>query len=169
MLRSYRGISPRIALTAYIDPGAHVIGDVTVGERSSVWPTATMRGDIEPIHIGNETNIQEGVVIHTDRGFPTVVGNCVSVGHSAVLHGCTVEDDALIGISAVVLNGARIGKGAVVAAGSLVPEGMEVSAGTLVMGTPAKPRRPVTLEEQERFRRGVDGYVERASIYLEQS
>jgi len=169
MLRPYRGISPRVAPTAYIDPAAHVIGDVTIGERSSVWPTATMRGDIEPIRVGDDTNIQEGAVLHTDGGFPTVVGNCVSVGHSAVLHGCTVEDDALIGISAVVLNGARIGRGAVVAAGSLVPEGMEVPAGTLVMGTPAKPRRPVSAEEKARFRRGVDGYVERAATYREQA
>ena len=169
MLRNYRGISPRIAHSAYVDPGAHVIGDVTIGERSSVWPTATMRGDIEPISIGDDTNIQEGTVVHTDRGFPTIVGNCVSVGHSAVLHGCVIEDDALIGIGAVVLNGARIGKGAVVAAGSLVPEGMEVPPQMLVMGTPAKPRRPVNADEQARFRKGVEGYVERASIYREQS
>jgi carbonic anhydrase/acetyltransferase-like protein (isoleucine patch superfamily) len=168
MIRPYRGISPQIAPTAYIDPGAHVIGHVTIGERSSVWPAATMRGDIEPIRIGDETNIQEGAVIHTDHGFPTTIGNCVSVGHSAVLHGCTIEDNALIGISAVVLNGARIGKGAVVAAGSLVPEGMEVPADTLVMGTPAKPRRPVSVEEQARFRKGVEGYVERAATYREQ-
>lgn len=169
MLRSYRGVSPQIASTAYVDPGAHVIGDVVIGERSSVWPTATMRGDIDPIRVGDDTNIQEGTVVHTDHGFPTTIGNRVSVGHSAVLHGCMIEDDALIGIGAIVLNGARIGKGAVVAAGALVPEGMEVPAETLVMGTPAKPRRAVTAEEQARFRRGVEGYAERAAIYREQT
>lgn len=169
MLRSYRGVLPRVASTAYVDPGAHVIGDVTIGERSSVWPTATMRGDIDPIRIGDDTNIQEGTVIHTDHGFPTTIGNRVSVGHSVVLHGCTIEDDALIGMGAILLNGARVGKGAVVAAGALVPEGMEVPAQTVVMGSPAKPRRPVTAEEQARFRKGIEGYVERAATYREQS
>jgi carbonic anhydrase/acetyltransferase-like protein (isoleucine patch superfamily) len=165
MIRSFRGIAPRIAASAYIDPGAHVIGDVTVGERSSIWPTAVLRGDIEPIRVGSETNIQEGTVIHTDHGFPATIGDRVSVGHSAVLHGCTIEDDSLVGIGALVLNGARIGSGAVVAAGALVPEGMEVPPGTLVMGTPAKPRRPVSAEEKERFGRGVSGYVERGKLY----
>ncbi|MBV8842084.1 MAG: gamma carbonic anhydrase family protein [Bryobacterales bacterium] len=168
MLRPYRGISPRIATSAYIDHAANLIGDVTVGERSTVWPNVTIRGDIEPIQIGEETNIQDGAVMHTDRGFPLTLGNRVTIGHSAVLHGCTIEDEALIGIGAIVLSGARIGRGAVVAAGSLVPEGMEVPAGTLVVGTPAKPRRRVNPEEQERFRKGVDNYVERGAIYKQQ-
>jgi gamma-carbonic anhydrase len=166
MLRIHRGVSPRIAPTAYVDPGAHIIGDVTIGERSSVWPTATLRGDVEPIQIGEDSNIQEGTVVHADKGFPAIVGNRVTVGHSAVLHGCIVEDDALIGIGAIVLNGARIGQGAVVAAGSLVPEGMAVPPATLVIGTPAKPRRAVSAEEQARFRKGVKIYVERAAAYL---
>jgi carbonic anhydrase/acetyltransferase-like protein (isoleucine patch superfamily) len=127
-----------------------------------------LRGDIEPIRVGSETNIQEGTVIHTDRGFPATIGDRVSIGHAAVLHGCTIEDDSLIGIGARVLNGARIGKGAVVAAGALVPEGMEVPPDTLVMGAPAKPRRPVSAEEQERFRNGVSGYVERSKLYKEE-
>jgi carbonic anhydrase/acetyltransferase-like protein (isoleucine patch superfamily) len=167
MIRSFRGTAPRIAASAYIDPGAHVIGDVTVGEHSSVWPAVVLRGDLEPIRIGAETNIQDGTVIHTDRGFPATIGDRVSVGHGAMLHGCTIEDDTLIGIGARVLNGARIGHGAVVAAGALVPEGMEVPADTLVMGTPAKARRPVSAEEQERFRKGVEGYVERGKLYKE--
>src|SRR5215469_3862730 len=161
MLRPYRGIAPRVDPSAYIDTGAHVIGDVRIGERSTVWPNVTLRGDIDPIQIGDETNVQDGTVMHTDKGFPTTLGNRVTIGHSAVLHGCTIEDEALIGIGAIVLNGARIGRGAVVAAGSLVPEGMEVPAETLVVGTPAKPRRPVNAEEQARFRKGVDNYVER--------
>lgn len=165
MLRSFRGISPRVAPSAYIDPGSHVIGDVTIGERCSVWPTATLRGDIEPIRVGDETNIQECAVLHTDEGFPTTIGDRVTVGHSAVLHGCTVGDDALIGIGALVLTGSSIGRGSVVAAGALVPEGMQVPPDTLVMGAPAKPRRAVTAEEQARFRRGVQNYVERAAIH----
>jgi len=161
MIRSFRGINPRIAASAYVDPGAHVIGDVEIGERSSVWPCVVLRGDIEPIRVGADTNIQDGTVIHTDRGFPTNIGDRVSVGHSVILHGCTVEEDSLIGMGATVLNGARIGRGAVVAAGSLVPEGMEVAPDMLVMGTPAKPRRPVGAEEKARFEKGVGGHVER--------
>jgi carbonic anhydrase/acetyltransferase-like protein (isoleucine patch superfamily) len=167
MIRSFRGTTPSIALSAYIDPSAQVIGDVAIGERSSVWPCATLRGDIAPIRVGQGTNIQDGSVVHTDHGFPATIGDRVSVGHSVVLHGCTVEDDSLIGIGAIVLNGARIGRGAVVAAGALVPEGMEVPPDTLVMGTPAKPRRAVTAQEQERFRAGVQGYIERARLHGE--
>jgi len=169
MIRSFRGTKPRIAASAYVDPGAHVIGDVEIGERSSVWPCVVLRGDIEPIRVGAETNIQDGTIIHTDKGFPAIIGDRVSVGHAAVLHGCTVEDDSLIGIGATVLTGAKIGRGAVVAAGSLVPEGMEVAPDILVMGTPAKPRRPVTPEEQVRFAEGAQHYVKNAATYKEES
>src|SRR5262249_22463701 len=96
MIRSFRAITPRVGSTAYVDPAATVIGDVTIGERSSIWPSATLRGDIAAITIGEETSIQEGTVVHTDEGFPTHIGDRVTVGHSAVLHGCTVEDDSLI-------------------------------------------------------------------------
>src|SRR6185312_15707863 len=102
MIRTLRGITPRIAASAYVDPGAHVIGDVSVGERSTIWPGATLRGDIEPIRVGDETSIQEGTVVHTDKGFPTLISNRVTVGHMAVLHGCTVEEDATIGIGAII-------------------------------------------------------------------
>ena len=169
MLRSFKGVMPRVAPSAYVDPGAIVIGDVTIGPRSSVWPTAVLRGDNDPIRVGEATNIQDGTVVHTDPGFPVNVGDRVTVGHAVVLHGCTLEDDSLVGIGAVVLNGARIGKGAVVAAGALVPEGMQVEPETLVMGTPAKPRRPVSAEEQERFRKGVEIYARRAEIYLKEA
>lgn len=165
MIRTFQGRAPRIAPSAYVDPAAVLIGAIEVGERSSIWPTAALRGDIEPITIGEESSIQEGTIIHTDKGFPAVIGNRVTVGHAAVLHGCVIEDDALIGIGSRVLNGARIGKGAVVAAGALVPEGMQVEPGMLVMGTPAKPKRPVSAEEQERFSKGVAGYVARAAEY----
>ena len=105
-----------------------------MGERSSIWPNVTIRGDVDHIAIGAETSIQDGTVLHCDEGVPLTIGDRVTVGHLAMLHGCTVEDDALIGIGAIVLNGARIGKGAVVAAGSLVPEGAEVPAGMLALG-----------------------------------
>jgi len=168
MIRSFRGITPSIAVSAYVDPSAVLIGDVTVGERSSIWPNATVRGDTDHIHIGVETNIQDGSVLHCDPRVPLTIGDRVTVGHSAMLHGCTVEDDALIGIGAIVLNQARIGKGAVVGAGSLVPEGMQVPPATLVIGVPAKPRRPVTPEEQARFAEAVEHYVERGAVYLEE-
>lgn len=169
MIRSLRGITPRIAASAYVDPGAHVIGDVEIGERASVWPCVVLRGDIEPIRVGEETNIQDGTVVHTDRGFPTIIGDRVSVGHSAIIHGCTIGDDSLIGMGACVLTGARIGRGAVIAAGALVPENMEVADDTLVMGAPAKPRRTVTAEEKARFQKGVAGYMERARQFKEEA
>jgi gamma-carbonic anhydrase len=168
MLRSFRGVWPRVAPSAYVDPGAAVIGDVIIGERSSVWPSASVRGDISVIEIGEETSIQDGTVVHTDAKYPAIIGNRVTVGHMAVLHGCTIEDEVLIGIGAIVLNGARIGKGAVVAAGALIPEGAEIPAGMLAMGVPAKAKRPVTALEQERFRQNVRNYVIRAQEYLEE-
>ena len=157
---------PTVAASAWVDTSAQVIGDVTIGERSSIWPCASVRGDVGPIVIGQETSIQDNCALHLDEGFPLTVGNRVTVGHSVTLHGCTIEDDALIGIGSTILNGARIGKGAVVAAGSLVPEKMVVPPATLVMGAPAKPRRArCPAEEQARFHEGVKHYVEKAQIY----
>ncbi|HMF75041.1 MAG TPA: gamma carbonic anhydrase family protein [Bryobacteraceae bacterium] len=169
MIRPYRGVMPSIAASAYIDISGQVIGDVTIGERSSVWPNVTIRGDVNHIRVGYETSIQDNSVLHVDHMiYPCLVGNRVTVGHSAVLHGCVVEDDALIGIGAIVLNGAKIGSGAVVAAGALVPEGMEVPPNSLVMGAPAKVRREVTPEEQERFRKNCQNYVKITAIYKEE-
>jgi carbonic anhydrase/acetyltransferase-like protein (isoleucine patch superfamily) len=167
MIRKFRGIAPKVAPSAYVDPSAQVIGEVVIGERSSIWPCASLRGDMGPIVIGSETSIQDNCALHLDEGFPLTVGNRVTVGHSVTLHGCTVEDDALIGIGSTILNGAKIGKGAVVAAGSLVTEGMQVAPATLVMGVPAKARRAVTQEEMDRFQKGVKHYVEKAQIYRE--
>ncbi|HEU0120707.1 MAG TPA: gamma carbonic anhydrase family protein [Bryobacteraceae bacterium] len=166
MIRSFQGTTPRVAATAWIDPTAVVIGDVTIGERSSVWPNAVLRGDVNTITIGEETNVQDGSVLHVEHAlYELTLGNRVTVGHSVVLHGCTVEDDCLIGIGAIVLNGAKIGKGSVIAAGALVPEGMEIPPGSLAMGVPAKVRRTVTPEEQERFRVNAQHYVELREKY----
>jgi carbonic anhydrase/acetyltransferase-like protein (isoleucine patch superfamily) len=160
---------PRIATSAYVDSSAQVIGDVVIGDRSSVWPNVSIRGDVNYIRVGDETSIQDNTVLHVDHDlYPCLVGNRVTVGHRVVLHGCEVQDDALIGIGAVVLNGAKIGSGAVVAAGALVPEGMEVPPNTLVMGTPAKIRREVSPEEKERFRKNCDNYVRITAIYKEE-
>jgi carbonic anhydrase/acetyltransferase-like protein (isoleucine patch superfamily) len=161
---------PRIAASAYIDASAQIIGDIEIGERSSVWPNVSARGDVNSIRIGNETSIQDNTVLHVDRlQYPCIIGNRVTVGHAAVLHGCEVADEVLIGIGAIVLNGAKIGRGAIVAAGALVPEGMEVPANMLVMGTPAKVRREVTPEEQQRFKENCDSYVRLCAVYKEEN
>lgn len=171
MIRPFQGASPRIAASAYIDPGAQLIGAIEIGGRSTVWPNVTIRADVNTITIGDETNIQDNSVLHVDGphgdspGFPITLGNRVTIGHAVTLHGCTIEDEALIGIGAIVLNGAKIGAGAVVAAGALVPENMEIPAGMLAMGVPAKVRREVTPEERERFRGGAQHYVELGQKY----
>lgn len=169
MIRSFRGVMPRIAESAYIDASAQVIGDVVIGERSSVWPNVAIRGDVNYIRIGDESSIQDNSVLHVDHGrYPCIVGNRVTIGHRVVLHGCEIEDNALIGIGAIVLNGAKIGAGAIVAAGALIPEGMEVPARTLAMGMPAKVRRDVTPEEEERFRKNWQNYVAITALYKEE-
>ena len=169
MLRSYRGVVPKISASAYVDHSAQVIGQVEVGERSSIWPNVTARGDVNTITIGNDSNIQDNSCLHCDAGlYPLIIGNRVTVGHMVMLHGCTIEDDCLIGIGAVVLNGAKIGRGSVIAAGAVVPEGAEVPAGSMVMGVPGKVKRPLTDDERERFRQNAQHYVEAARVYLEQ-
>lgn len=169
MIRAYRGVVPRIAASCYIDPSAQVIGDVIVGERSSIWPNATVRGDVNYIRIGEESNVQDNSVLHVEHDlWPLLIGNRVTVGHSVVLHGCVIEDECLIGIGAIILNGAKIGKGSVIAAGALIPEGMEVPPGSLVMGVPGKVRRQVSPEEQDRFRENAQNYVKYREIYREE-
>jgi carbonic anhydrase/acetyltransferase-like protein (isoleucine patch superfamily) len=153
-----------------VDQSAQVIGDVTVGERSSIWLNVSIRGDVNSIHIGSETSIQDNSVLHVDTAdqFRLSIGDRVTVGHRVVLHGCTVENDALIGIGAIVLNGARVGPGSIVAAGALVPEGMDVPANSVAMGVPAKVRREVTAEERDRFRTNVENYVKNTALYKEE-
>jgi carbonic anhydrase/acetyltransferase-like protein (isoleucine patch superfamily) len=169
MIRAHGGRHPRIAASAYVDPSAQVIGDVELGERSSIWCNATIRGDVHRIRIGEETNIQDNCVLHGQRDeWPVILGDRVSVGHGAVLHGCVVEDECLIGIGAVVLNGARIGHGSIVAAGALVPEGMQVPPESVVMGSPAKVRRAVKPGERERFARTARNYTRYLQEYRDQ-
>lgn len=169
MIRAHRGISPKVAASAYIDSSAQVIGDVEIGERSSIWPNASVRGDVHRVRIGAESNVQDNCVLHGELNqWPVIVGDRVTVGHAAVLHGCVVEDDCVIGVGAILLNGARIGQGSVVAAGALVPEGMETPPASLVMGAPARVRRPVRPEERERFRASNQNYVRYRQQYLEE-
>ena len=170
MIRTYRGIAPKIAASAYIDPSAQVIGDVVIGERSSVWCNATVRGDVHYIRIGEETNVQDNCCLHVMTGeYPLILGDRVTVGHSVTLHGCVVEEDCLIGIGAIVLNGARVGAGSIVAAGALVTEGTEIPPGSVAMGFPAKMRRPATETDLEMIRRHAAHYVGYRQIYQEES
>ncbi len=161
-LRSVDGHRPYLAPDAFVAASAELSGRVEVGPRASVWYGAVLRGDIEPIVIGAMANVQDGCVLHTDAGSPCRVGERVTVGHGAILHGCTVEPDALIGMRATVLSGAVIGAGAIVAAGALVTEGQRVPPGTLVVGVPARAARPVRPQEVERIARGVAHYQELA-------
>jgi len=148
MLRPYRGRLPVIDPTAYIDPSAQVIGDVEIGEESSVWMNVVIRGDVNHIRIGRRSNVQDGTIVHVMHDtHPTVIGDDVTIGHGAIVHGCTVEDRVLIGMGAILLNGARVGADSIVAAGSLVPERLVIPPRSLVMGSPASVRK--TLSDAE--------------------
>lgn len=166
LIRSYRGRMPEIAASAYIDPQAVVIGDVTIGEDSSVWPCTVIRGDVNHIRIGARTSIQDGSVLHVMREtHPLVLGDDVTVGHKVILHGCTIESRCLIGMGSIILNGAKIGTGSIVAAGTLVPEGTEVPPGSLFVGHPGKLRRTLTAADQEMIDRYARNYVGYKEIY----
>lgn len=145
---------------AYVHPAAHVIGDVTLGPRASVWPTAVLRGDTAAITVGEESNVQDGTVVHVDHGVPCTIGNRVAIGHRAVVHGATVHDDCLIGMGAILLNRVVVGSGSIVAAGAVCAEGMVIPPNSLVMGVPGKVKRETTTEERERIARTVRAYVD---------
>jgi carbonic anhydrase/acetyltransferase-like protein (isoleucine patch superfamily) len=159
--------SPQVDPSAWIAPGACVIGDVRLGEESSVWYGAVLRGDTEPIRIGARTNVQDGCILHADPGYPAVVGERCVLGHNAVVHGCEVEDDCLVGMGATILNGAKIGEGSIVAAGAVVPEGREFAPGSLIVGIPAKRVGEVSAEQAADVARGASEYVERAAAHRE--
>lgn len=149
----------KIDKNAVVAKGAIVLGDVTMESDSSVWYNAVVRGDINSIRIGEGSNVQDNAVLHVDREFPLTIGRQVTVGHGAVLHGCTIEDQALIGMGAIILNGAVVGKGSIVAAGALVTQNMLIPAGSLVMGSPAKIRREVTAEELQASIQNAENYI----------
>ncbi len=155
--------------SAFIAPGAIVLGDVHLGHESSVWYNAVLRGDTDRITIGAQTNIQDLTMIHADPGVPCMVGDRVTVGHRVILHGCTIEDDCLIGMGAIVLNGAVVGRGSVIGAGAVVLEGMNIPPGSLVVGLPAKVLRPVDEPTAARLEHGWRHYVERARQHREGS
>lgn len=166
LIRPYRGRVPLVAATAYVDPQAVVIGDVTLGEHSSVWPCAVLRGDVNYIRIGARTNVQDGCILHVMRDtWPLIVGDSVTLGHGVVLHGCTIESRVLVGMGAIILNGAKIGAGSIIAAGTLVPEGTLVPSESLFMGHPGKFRRALTAEDQQTIDQYAARYVEYKETY----
>jgi len=146
--------------SAFVHPSAFVYGDVTLGPRVSVWPTAVIRGDTAPIVVGEDSNIQDGTILHVDPGLPCVIGARVAVGHRAIIHGATVEDDCLIAMGAILLNRVHVGAGSIVGAGALCPEGMTIPPGSLVVGLPGKVVRDVTDAERARIKRTVESYLQ---------
>jgi carbonic anhydrase/acetyltransferase-like protein (isoleucine patch superfamily) len=160
MLRPFRSIFPTVHPSAFVDVSAQVIGDVHIGEECSVWLNTVIRGDVNYIRIGARSNIQDLTLVHVQREtHPTFIGEDVTIGHSAIVHGCTIENQCLIGMGAILLNGCRIGTGSIIAAGTLIPEGMVVPPGSMVMGSPGKVRRELTPEERERIKWYADSYV----------
>ena len=164
MIRPYKGVMPQIPHTCYVDVSAQVIGDVMLGEHSSLWMNTVLRGDVHSIRVGSNTNIQDNSVLHGMLGkWPVVVGDDVSVGHNATLHGCVIGDRCLIGMGVIILNGARIGEDSIIAAGTLIPEATVVEAGSLWMGSPGKFRRYLRDEEKASiltYRTNYLGYKE---------
>lgn len=164
-LYSLDHLCPQLGDNAWAAPSADLIGDVRLGARASVWFGAILRGDNTPLILGDDTNFQDGAIGHSDAGFPLTIGARVTVGHQAILHGCTVEDDVLIGMGAKILNGAVIPPDSLVAAGALVPEGRTFEPGMLILGAPAKAVRPLSDEEKAAIRASAEHYAEKAAIF----
>ena len=157
--------TPQIADSAWVADNAEVMGDVRLGENVSIWFNTTLRGDNDPITIGDGSNIQDGSVLHTDEGVPLTIGRNVTVGHMVMLHGCSIGDESLIGIGAIVLNGAKIGRNCLVGAGALVTEGKEFPDGSMILGSPAKVVRQLTPEQIEGVRYSAQHYIDNAKRY----
>ncbi len=161
------GIAPEIDATAWVAPDANLIGRVVLEASASVWFGCTLRGDNEEIRVGRGSNVQENTVCHTDMGYPLVIGAGCTIGHKAMLHGCTIGDNSLIGMGATILNGARIGRNCLIGAGALIPEGKEIPDGSLVMGMPGKVVRPLDAASIEGLRQSALGYQDNARRFAE--
>jgi carbonic anhydrase/acetyltransferase-like protein (isoleucine patch superfamily) len=156
---------PTVDKSAFIHEAAIILGNVTIGARSSVWPTAVLRGDSDAIVIGEDTNVQDGAIMHADPGLPAVLGHRVSVGHRAIVHGATVEDDCLIAMGAILLNGVQVGTGSLVAAGAVCKEGMRIPPNSVVIGVPARVAREATSEIRERIERTWKAYIRLSELH----
>lgn len=161
----YRATRLTIDPTAYIAPGAALVGEVSVGRNASIWFHATVRGDMEPIAIGAESNVQDACVVHVDRGRPTLIGDRVTLGHGAIVHASVVEDDVLVAMKAVLLSGCHVGRHSLIGAGAVVPEGTRVPEGSLVLGVPGRVVRPLRPDEIERIHANARSYVELSRAY----
>lgn len=170
MIRSYQGVTPTVPASCYIDVSAQLIGDVQLGEHSSVWMNAVVRGDVNSIRIGANTNVQDCAVLHGMRHvYPVHVGDWVTIGHNATVHGCVVEDACLIGMGAVILNGAHIGEGSIIAAGAIIPEKTVIPPRSLVAGVPGKVRRELGDEDRKLILMYAQNYLDYTAIYLKET
>jgi carbonic anhydrase/acetyltransferase-like protein (isoleucine patch superfamily) len=169
MIRSYQGRLPQIPASCYVDLSAQLIGDVTLGERSSVWMNAVLRGDVHSIRVGANSNVQDCAVLHGQRSlYPVLVGDWVTIGHNATVHGCVVEDEVVIGMGATILNNSRIGSGSIIAAGAVVPEHTVVPPKTLWAGVPAKLRRELGDSDRALILEYARNYLDYVEIYLKE-
>ena len=167
MIRSYKGITPTIPPTCYIDESAQIVGDVVLGEHASIWMNAVIRGDVHEIRIGANSNVQDNSVLHGMKGqYGVYLGEYVTVGHSVTLHGCTIEDRCLVGMGSIILNGAMIGAGSIIAAGTLIPEKVVVEPGSLWMGSPGRLRRKLEAADAESIMRYARNYLGYKEEYL---
>jgi carbonic anhydrase/acetyltransferase-like protein (isoleucine patch superfamily) len=170
MIRSYQGRLPQIPASCYVDISAQVTGDVTLGEHSSVWMNAVLRGDVNSIRVGANSNVQDCAVLHGQRNlYPVIVGDWVTIGHNATVHGCVVEDECLIGMGVTILNNSRIGAGSIIAAGAVVPEHTVVPPRTLWAGVPAKLRRELGDKDRALIREYAQNYLDYVEIYLKEA
>lgn len=159
-VRPYRGVLPTIALSAFVDESAQVIGDVVIGEESSVWMSTVIRGDVNYIRIGDRSNVQDGTIVHVQHDtHPTIIGNDVTIGHGAIIHGCTIADRVLVGMGATILNGASIGEDCIIAAGTLITENTVIPTRSMVMGAPGKVRRALTDRDLAMIKEFAGNYV----------
>ncbi len=165
MIFSLDGIAPQIDATAWVAHDANIIGRVVLGPQANIWFGVTIRGDNEEIRVGAGSNVQENCVLHTDMGFPLTIGADCTIGHKAMLHGCTIGDGSLIGMGATILNGAKIGRGCLIGAGALVTEGKEIPDGSLVMGAPGRVVRELDAEARARLLRSAEGYRRNAARF----
>jgi carbonic anhydrase/acetyltransferase-like protein (isoleucine patch superfamily) len=170
MVRSYQGITPVIPASCFVDPSAQVIGDVVLGERASIWMNAVVRGDVNSIRIGAGSNVQDCAVLHGMRHlYPVHVGEMVTIGHNATVHGCVLEDEVLVGIGAVILNNSHIGTGSIIAAGAVIPEGMKIPPGSLVAGVPGRIKRQLGEADRALILQYARNYLDYVEIYLRES
>ena len=162
---SYCATKLSVDPTAWVAPGASLVGEVTIGARASIWFQATVRGDLAPVTIGEESNVQDGCVLHVERDGPVILGRRVTMGHGAIVHGAVVEDEVLVAMKAVVLSGCHVGRHSLIGAGAVVPEGTRIPEGSLVLGVPARVVRPLREEEIARVVRNASSYVDLAAAY----